>query len=48
MRLILLLAVVLGCAAADPFEGLNFADGRQRTLADFHQQGVVLIHFCAS
>lgn len=44
-----LLALFLACAAAgaDPLSGFRFADGKDRSLASFGGEPVVVVYFCA-
>jgi hypothetical protein len=42
------LAFAASLAAADPLDGLQFADGKSHTLDQFHGQYVVLVAFCAT
>jgi hypothetical protein len=42
------LAFAASLAAADPLDGLQFADGKSRSVDQFHDQYVILVAFCAS
>ncbi len=41
------LAFAASLAAADPFDGLQFADGKSRSADQYHGQYVVMVAFCA-
>ena len=48
MRSFILMMVVFVCAAAaDPFAGLQYTDGKSRTAADFAGQNVLMVYACA-
>jgi hypothetical protein len=50
MRLSLAFALSLAvglAAASDPFAGLQFPDGKTRSLEQFHGQTVITVWFCA-
>jgi hypothetical protein len=41
------LAFAASLAAAEPFGGMQFADGKSRGMDQFHGESVVLVNFCA-
>jgi hypothetical protein len=44
--LLLIVAALATLPAADPLDGLDFVDGKQRTAASFAGQTVVIVYFC--
>jgi hypothetical protein len=48
LSLALALSLAAGLAAAsDPFDGLQFPDGKTRSMEQFHGQTVIAVWFCA-
>ena len=47
MRILILSLLVAGLAAAIPFDTFDYADGQDRSAADYSGQPVLVLYFCS-